>query len=172
MPLILILYFLGGLPHTHPVFTTWLPSLSLACFCLPGTNNINISLPVWYNSNVCKKKREFQHPGRLKYLCHCEVNGSKSESENRRRIQEEIACKAVLSRAGLHNQWSEVCIVPPALRLLHASPSYFYREDRSVAMLFEKVSCSKEKRAFATITPRSGNRRRIRGSVLAGGFCW
>lgn len=62
-----------------------------------------------------------------------------------RRRGEDIICKAGLWGAWAHNQWSEVCVVSVALSRHHRSQSYFYREDRSVAMLFEKVSCSLKK---------------------------
>lgn len=65
--------------------------------------------------------------------------------ERARRRGEDITCKAGLWGAWAHNQWSEVCVVSVASCRLHRSQSYFYREDRSVAMLFEKASCSSEK---------------------------
>lgn len=75
------------------------------------------------------------------------ARGSKWElwGEWARRRGEDITCKAGLWGAWAHNQWSEVCVVSVVSSRLHRSQSYFYREDRSVAMLFEKVSCSLKK---------------------------
>lgn len=74
-----------------------------------------------------------------------------------RRRGEDITCKGLWG-AWAHNQWSEVCVVSVASSRLHRSQSYFYREDRSVAMLFEKVSCSLKKtgsiNSVGRITPQ------------------
>lgn len=58
---------------------------------------------------------------------------------------EDTTCKAGQLGAWAHNKWSEVCVVSVASGRHHRSQSYFYRKDRSVAMLSEKVSCSLEK---------------------------
>lgn len=124
--------------------------------CLPHTHS-HITLTFHYAGETIemyKKRGEVYASGGLKYWCDCEVNGSKIWvrgwkwelwGEWARRRGEDITCKAGLWGAWVHNQWSEVCVVSVVSSQLHRSQSYFYREVRSVAMLFEKVSCSLKK---------------------------
>lgn len=106
----------------------------------------------WKQWEYRKKGGKSPHPGGLKYWCDCEVNGSKSEragengsyeeSEQRQRV-EDISCKAGLWGAWAHNQWSEVCVLYLWRRVSFREANPIFTG--SVAMLFEKISCSLRK---------------------------